>query len=332
MFEGISELPPGHSMLVKEKDLQISCYWKLDYPKPAPTLSAVDYAEGLRELLVDASRLRLRSDVPVGAYLSGGLDSSVIAGIIKKLTDTPMRTFSIAFDDAEFDESMHQREVSKYLGTEHSEFRCTYADIAKSFPAVIRHTEKPLLRTAPVPLFLLSRNVHESGYKVVLTGEGADEVLGGYDIYKEAKIRRFWAQDLASVKRPLLLKKLYPYLPNVQALPDEYLKAFFCVKPENLNSPLFSHLPRWEMTSKLKMFFSPETKSALRDSDVYTDVLAQLPTDFKDWGRVQPKPVFGDDPSAPRIHSFRRRATAWQWPTRLKVATHFLTTGWSNSQ
>src|SRR6185295_8643276 len=128
--------------------------------------------------LHDATRIRLRSDVPVGAYLSGGLDSTIITALARKEAGDRLRSFSVSFEDSEYDESRYQREASAFLGTEHSETRCSHQDIASVFPDVIWHTEQPVLRTAPAPMFLLSRLVRNSGFKVVLTGEGADELFG----------------------------------------------------------------------------------------------------------------------------------------------------------
>src|SRR5690606_24843687 len=128
---------------------------------------------------------------------------TVITGLIKRYTDTPLRTFSVEFEDAEFDESSFQSSAISYLNTDHEAIRCTTGDIGAVFPDVIWHTEKPVVRTAPAPMFLLSRLVRQRGYKVVLTGEGSDEVLGGYDLFKEAKIRRFWAARPDSRMRPL---------------------------------------------------------------------------------------------------------------------------------
>jgi len=115
----------------------------------------------------------------------------------------PLRTFSVAFEDPEFDEGPFQREAVAHLGIQdHHETVCRAEDIGRVFPEVIWHTEQPIVRTAPAPLYLLSRLVRANGYKVVLTGEGSDEVLGGYDIFKEAKIRRHWARFPASRRRP----------------------------------------------------------------------------------------------------------------------------------
>src|SRR5439155_18760990 len=191
-----------------------------------------------------------------GAYLSGGLDSTVLTTLIGLWTDAPLKTFSVSFDEPEFDESTYQQQVARALGTEHCEVRCSSREIGQLFPDVVWHAEAPILRTAPAPLFLLSKLVREQGYKVVVTGEGADELFGGYDVFKEAKIRRFWATRPDSRVRPLLLKRLYPYLPQLQSQSLEYLKAFFGVRPEDMASPFFSHLPRWQSTSRLKRLFS----------------------------------------------------------------------------
>jgi asparagine synthase (glutamine-hydrolysing) len=144
-------------------------------------------------------------------------------------------------------------------------------------------TEKPVLRTAPAPLFILSSLVRKHGYKVVVTGEGSDEMLGGYDIFKEAKIRRFWAADPSSKMRPRLLKKLYPYLPGLQSQSPAYLQAFFHVKPDQLSDPFYSHLPRWDLTAKLKLFFSESVRSRLKEYDVFSSLRAELDGEFFNW-------------------------------------------------
>ena len=283
IFEGVSELPPGHSIILEHGDLQIKPYWTLVYNPSKGLVQEEEAREGLMELLLDAVRIRLRADVPVGAYLSGGLDSTVIAALVKKLGTTHLKTFSIAFEDKEFDESSFQNEASQFLGTDHQGVLCSSQDIGRVFPEVIWHTEKPVLRTAPAPLFLLSKLVREQGYKVVLTGEGSDEILGGYDIFKEAKIRRFWAKYPDSKFRPMLLRRLYPYMKNIQSQSDAYLRAFFHVRKEDVESPFFSHLPRWDMTSKLKVFYSKATAGSLKSCDAMQTIEGLLPSRYGQW-------------------------------------------------
>ncbi len=226
-FEGIQELPPAHYMLVDQAGISLHRYWALDFSKDgSPYRSESYYAERLLELLVDSTRIRLRADVPVGAYLSGGLDSSAIAALVRRFTNRDLKTFSIAFTDAQFDERTHQHRMASYLGTDHRSIECTAGDIAEVFPDVVWHAEVPLLRTAPAPMYILARYVHQHGFKVVLTGEGSDEALGGYDIFKEVMVRRFWAADPESHMRPLLLKRLYGDVRGIDSTAQVYLQAF----------------------------------------------------------------------------------------------------------
>jgi len=288
IFKNILELPPGHFLTVQNKQVSLKKYWALDFPPAAESVAdgaATEerYASDLLDLLIDATRIRLRSDVPVGAYLSGGLDSSLITALIRKFTNARLKTFSVAFDDPEFDEGSYQNEVARFLDTDHHEVQCDYSEIAGAFPSVIWHTEKPILRTAPAPLYILSELVRNHGYKVVLTGEGADEMFGGYDIFKEAKIRTFCAAQPDSSFRPLLYRRLYPYQQAMQRQPDAYLSAFFGARPQDQNSEFFSHLPRWQMTSKLKMFFSAEVKSQIGSRDASDILRMALPPGYFAW-------------------------------------------------
>lgn len=258
IFKGIQELPPGHYLVSKDGRIEVKPYWNMDFTEELPPRSPAEYLEELESLLVDASRIRLRADVPVGAYLSGGLDSSITAAIIQKYTDTHLDTFSISFSDPDFDESYYQLYMADYLGTDHHSVYCTHEDIGQIFPEVIWHTETPILRTAPAPMYLLSKLVREHNYKVVLTGEGADEFLAGYDIYKEALIRRFWAKNPASQIRPLILSKLYPDIQGLGGSRSAYQMAFFKRGLTETDSPYYSHVIRWNNTSRnLRFFASP---------------------------------------------------------------------------
>ncbi|MFH0878729.1 MAG: asparagine synthase (glutamine-hydrolyzing), partial [Lentisphaerota bacterium] len=212
VFRDIIEIPPGHYLQAQDGAFTLHPYWSLDLmPESSSERPPQDYLDELESLLIDATRIRLRADVPVGAYLSGGLDSSTTTAIIRKYTNARLDTFSISFTDSpEFDESQFQRQMANYLGTDHQVVECNHADIGRVFPDVVWHTETPVLRTSPAPMFLLSKLVNDCHFKVVVTGEGADEFLAGYDIFKEAQVRRFWARDPDSQRRPLLLRRLYP--------------------------------------------------------------------------------------------------------------------------
>lgn len=283
-FVGIHTLPPGHWLLAKPgQPIQIKAYWQPHFPDkdaPPPDYSLDEAAAHLRQLLVDATQIRLRADVPVGAYLSGGLDSSAIAAFIRHYTGSHLETFSIAFDDAAFDESRFQQRMAAHLGTTHHIVTATHQDIGDAFPQVIWHTETPLTRTSPAPLFLLSKLVQEKQFKVVLTGEGADEFLGGYNIFKENKVRRFWAREPDSALRPRLLTRLYPYIAALGQGSDAYLRKFFGHALTETANPYYSHLIRWRNTSRSKRLFSPALKAKLDGEET---AVPSLPLHFEKW-------------------------------------------------
>ncbi|RMF74111.1 MAG: asparagine synthase (glutamine-hydrolyzing) [Acidobacteria bacterium] len=276
VLAGVHELPPG-SMLVVEPGQapRVRMYW--DLPAP-PRDGAIDdeqaAVDALRELLADSIRLRLRADVPVGAYLSGGLDSTAATALVRTLTDTPLETYSITFTDRDYDESAEQRIAAEALGTTHHAVPVDYESIAGALEQVVGFAEKPFLRTAPVPLFLLSGLVHDHGCKVVLTGEGADEVFGGYDLFKETKIRAWWARRPDSRLRPALLRRLYPFAPGAEGRAWAFFEAFYREGIDEPDDPGFSHRPTWRNGRRNRVFFSRELAGRLAEYDAPADVLA----------------------------------------------------------
>ncbi|MEZ5198190.1 MAG: asparagine synthase (glutamine-hydrolyzing) [Bacteroidales bacterium] len=285
-FEGIKELPPGHFMKVNSNGVTLKKYWSLKFPDTGKIKStSIDQSiEELRELFYDAVKIRLRADVEVAAYLSGGIDSSVTTAFIHDIEPSVLNTFSIGFKDRDFDETNYQLEAAKYFGTNHTAFTCTSEEIGEAFYDTVKHTEFPILRTAPTPMFLLSKKVRENNIKVVITGEGADEMLAGYNIFKEAKIRRFWAKQPQSKLRPLLLTKLYPYLPMMKNAKANVLKMFFGYKLEDTGNPFYSHLLRWHNTSRIQNYFSESIKERIEGYSPLDDALENLEVGFDEYG------------------------------------------------
>lgn len=287
-YLGISELEPGCWAVFRDGQLKRKTYWSPAFPDSG-TESSQDLVENgrrLRESLVEATRLRfLRSDVPVGAYLSGGIDSSVTAAIITRYTNVPLRTFSIRFTDQEFDEGPYQLEMAERLGTEHMSLEVSAADIADVFPETIWHGEKPILRSGPAPLLLLSKLVRESGYKVVVTGEGSDEILAGYDIFREASVRSFMARDAGSAKRARAPELLYPWMARSPGSVPSFANAFFG-KHLDVDDPALSHRPRWDSTEAIQRMLHPDFRIRLGRFRPDEELIANMPQGNGSWTPV----------------------------------------------
>jgi asparagine synthase (glutamine-hydrolysing) len=278
-FAGVRQLAPG-SLLVWERGriLHERSWWS---PTPGDTGSANGH---LSEVLRESVGLRLRADVPVGAYLSGGLDSSLISALAKAEVGSNLRTFSIAFRDPRYDERAQQESVARALGTTHHVVEAGPAEIAESFPAVIWHAETPLVRTAPVPLFLLARDVRAHGMSVVITGEGADELFWGYDLFKEVSIRELYRHDPERALQ--LIDGLYPYLGQAGARRGPAWRRFL-LETGSAHDPLSSHLTRAAATATLRALYNPELAVEAGDDASLERLRAELPIGFERWGSLE---------------------------------------------
>jgi asparagine synthase (glutamine-hydrolysing) len=282
-FKNIYELSPGHFATYNRKGLKIEKYWDLSFNNTDSTLSFQDAIDRFPELFSDAVRIRLRADVEVAAYLSGGIDSSATVSYIKNIEPGILNTFSIGFEEKDFDESKYQEEAVKYFKTAHKSMKCSSKDIADYFPKVIWHAETPMTRTAPAPMLLLAKLVRDNNIKVVITGEGSDEILAGYDIFREAMIRRKWASQPDSVTQPLLLKKLYPDIPHLKNANPNVLKMFFGYKLNEVNNPFYSHLLRWNNSNHIKKHFSGDLKNELEGYSPFDELTKKIPENFNKW-------------------------------------------------
>lgn len=278
VFKDVWEVPPGHYLKVRGKQVQQVQYW--DVPLPAAHDCWDESLETLclqaRQMLHEAVQFRLRADVPVGCYLSGGLDSSILTTLVTEKALNEVQSFGIRFGETRYDEGDYQALVADRLRLKHENVFVTNEQIGQLLDPVIRHCERPILRMAPAPLFALSGLVRECGYKVVLSGEGADEIFGGYNIFREAKIRRFWAHEPESSRRAKLIQELYPYVytdPRARAR----LRMFYAQGLERYDDPLYSHRLRWDSTCRLKRFYSDALNDAVAPYDGYEEVVANLP-------------------------------------------------------
>jgi len=292
VFSGVRQVRAGTALRF-DADLRPTehRYWTIAFPDPGGTPRATDLvadpldaaAEALSSAMEAAVRLRLRADVPVGAYLSGGLDSSFIAALLRRVHEGRLDTFGIRFEEPMFDETDAQRRMAALLGTEHHEIMCTAADIQMALPDVVWHAEQPLLRTAPIPMYLLSGLVADHGFKVAMTGEGADELFAGYSIFKEDRVRRFWARSLGSTMRPALLGRIHPEIGRDRARQSPFWQSFFGQGLDEPGHPLFSHLPRWQNAAWTTRLLSAEIRAAGSVEASYRAVEDELPDGWEAW-------------------------------------------------
>lgn len=185
IYRGVSKLPPGHYLVYENDKVTVERFWNVDWSREVNT-SLADASAQLRPLLEDAVRIRLQSDVPLGAFLSGGIDSSLVVAIAQKLSDTPIQTFSIGFSEAEYDETHYAKMVADHLGTKHERFEVT-PDAMGILDKLVYQYDEPFSDSSAVPTWYLSEMTRRQ-VTVALSGDGGDELFGGYERYRALKL------------------------------------------------------------------------------------------------------------------------------------------------
>ncbi len=289
VYQGIRSVEPGTmEIYAAESSPSVYRYYSLGSMPQKPPASLNEAQEELRELLRDAVQLRLRSDVPVGMYLSGGIDSSVLALLTSQIMGERFKSFSVTFDDPDFDESSYQNEMVDFIQSEHHATRIDYDTICDNFLETVRHTERPLFRTAPVPLFILSKLVRANDIKVVITGEASDEILFGYDSYKELKLLHFWARSPQSSIRPALIKRLYPHLRHyadtrAYGLMKLYYEDFLATH----SNALVGLNIRIKNNTALASAFNKEYGVKFNEEDLIGKITKTFPSNYGNWTLLQ---------------------------------------------
>ena len=209
MFKGLAKLPPAHYLTLRDGRMDVRRYWELHF-EPDASLTEEACAGRLRELLEEATRLRLISDVPLGAFLSGGIDSSITVGLMSKLSNERVRTFSIGFEEKKYDELEYARLIAERYQTDHHEF-VVRPNAIEIMPALIWHYGEPFADSSAIPTYYVSQVTGEH-VKVVLTGDAGDECFAGYPRYKACKLARY-VDRLPRPLRALITAKLWQKLP-----------------------------------------------------------------------------------------------------------------------
>ncbi len=258
LFDGIFQVPPGHYLIATDRHIQLNQYWDFNYPprdSAALHRSSAEYAEEFRHVLEEAVRLRLRADVPVGCYLSGGLDSCAVLGLAARHRSDPIRAFTLTFDRPDYDEEKEAREMASKVGAEFFPIRIKQDDLADNFADAIQQSETFCFNAHGVAKYLLSRAVRDAGYKVVITGEGSDEILGGYAHFRrDMVLYNHDGQDPAEAAALLEeLERLNPVsrgllLPHGAAKPLDNVKRILGFVPswiETFSARAAKMLPLW---------------------------------------------------------------------------------------
>ncbi|MEM9446108.1 MAG: asparagine synthase (glutamine-hydrolyzing) [Verrucomicrobiota bacterium] len=210
-FEGIHAIKPGHMLIVKPNgtklDIQEKSYWDLNFPKQNErdgSLSSEHFIDQVREKLVDAVTYRLEADVPVGCYLSGGIDSCCILGMASGAMQSPVKAFTIAFDNTDYDESQIAKEMAASVGADQDIIHLTGEELyGTNFIRTAYHAERTFYNTLGVAKWCMSKHVREAEYKTVITGEGSDELFGGYPAFKRDMFLHGISHEDASTRAEL---------------------------------------------------------------------------------------------------------------------------------
>jgi asparagine synthase (glutamine-hydrolysing) len=267
-FDGIFKLPAGHTLEFRDGTFTIHAYWDLTFPAPnsaSQKRSDADYLDELDALLEEAVRIRLRSDVPLGAFLSGGPDSSLLVAYASELTQRALKTFTIGFTETGFDESADARRVAEYCRTDHTLKTLSLASIRREFFAtldqIVRHTDEPFGDSSALPMFYLAKLARED-VTVILAGDGADEVFGGYTIYQGLRFAQLY-QRLPNALRQNMIAPLLAQWSNLQSLGEARWRAHTWQK-----RIADSNLALREMlVSKFSIASSPLLDNLVRDAD-----------------------------------------------------------------
>ena len=308
MLRGYSKLPPAHWAEFKATtgDFIVQQYWEAPYLRPQststmaqPCLTEVEIKSQLRETLTEAVRLRMRSDVPFGAFLSGGVDSTIITGLMQQQSEQKVHTFSIGFSEKKFDERSYAREAATKLGTDHHEFVVDPSAI-EMLPKLTEHYDEPFADSSAIPTMYLSQLTRQH-VKVALTGDGGDELFVGYDRYlavdlaakvdrlpkilRAALTNRIWQRLPASVEQKSRLRQIKRFLAALSQSPERryanWISIFDDSRRPGLFSTDFNHgLDEYDSTSFILDAYSRCAETDIVHKTTCVDVETYLPCDI----------------------------------------------------
>ena len=315
MLKGISKLSPGHYLIWKDGHVEVTEYWRPPFA-PSERLPERDYIEQLRALLTESVKLRLISDVPLGAFLSGGIDSSIIVGLMSQLSSDPVKTFSIGFEEKRYDELDYARLVAKHFGTDHKEF-IVRPNAVEIIPKLVWHYDEPFADSSAIPTYCVSQITREH-VTVALTGDAGDEGFAGYPRYRAVRLG-LWFDRLPKFLRRMLAGEMWRFLPVSveQKTVRRRIQRLFTA----LNMPPRERYARWcaifDDTRKHTLY-SDELLAQFKDHpshEIFCDEYNKVPdidflgqTTFVDYMRYMPDDLLCKVDIASMAHGLECRA------------------------
>ena len=255
VYTEVQSLPPSHMLLLQDGNLSISRYWDMPMPDESDKRSDNELCEELRFLLSRAVRRRMVSDVPLGVFLSGGIDSSIVAGLMARQSSTAIKTFSIGFSEASYDESRYARIVAKAFATDHHERVLSAEECADTLPGIISRMDVPMADASVAPTWLLSGVTREK-VTVALGGDGADELWAGYEHYIGFKVAQ-WYNAAPSALRRGIIEPLAQLLPSSAGYINPRLAVATFLRA--------AHAPAWQRVQTMLTAFTPDMQESILD-------------------------------------------------------------------
>src|SRR5256714_6389011 len=298
-YQAIRKLEPGHSLLWKNGEIKLERYWQLDFSHKI-SISETEAGERVVDLLRDAVRVRLMSEVPLGAFLSGGIDSSAVVALMAEESPTPVKTFSIGFEEQDFSELHHARRVAERVGAEHHEF-VVRPDALEVLPTLVEHYGEPYADSSAIPTYYVSRETRKH-VTVALNGDGGDECFAGYERYAAMNLAQRYAKVLPAIIRDGVIRNVARALPEFQSRANPLRKAQRFLAAASL-SPVQRYL-RWvssfDEQAKLNLYsndfrnqtaafstigfldpwFAKANGAGIVDASLLTDTMTYLPNDL----------------------------------------------------
>jgi asparagine synthase (glutamine-hydrolysing) len=269
MFRGVKRLLPGHILVWTEGRVQIEPYWNLSYAKPDEKLTDDQYVDQFSDLFTESVRLRLMADVPLGMFLSGGIDSSAIVAAMSEMVTEPIKTFSVAFEEREANELEYARMVAKAFGTDHHEVIVSPQQFFDALPGLVYQEDEPIAHPSSVPLYFVSK-LASHHVKVVLTGEGSDEMLAGYDKYRKTIFnlafgRAYHGAAPASIRRAV--ERAILRLNGTSRIRQKLSRTFLCLSPD-IEDIYFDNFSVFSRAMQQRLF-TGEAREQMSQSDPY---------------------------------------------------------------